>query len=151
MNGRVEPIYESKARLRDFLKTPCGCLCNTICVRVGVALHLKTFSSSGHLSINLRILFQLTPVGETIFKDIKAIDADAGVNGLVDYFVVPGNSQDLGSTNGVGKDRVSVADGYGFFAINSPHQGQVIVNRSIDYERTQRYLVTIVASVSIAW
>lgn len=84
-----------------------------------------------------------------VFKDIKAVDADAGVNGLIDYFVVPGNGKDLGSTNGVGKDRVNIEDGYGFFAINLPHQGLVTVNRSLDYEKTQRYLVTVVASVSL--
>ncbi|XP_065211081.1 cadherin-99C isoform X2 [Planococcus citri] len=89
---------------------------------------------------------ELTAPGEVVFRDIKAVDADAGVNGLVEYFVVPGNGAEIGSTNGVGKDRVNIADGYGFFAINLPHQGMVSVNRSLDYEKTQRYLVTIVAS-----
>lgn len=94
---------------------------------------------------------QLTPIGTTIFKNLKAVDADAGVNGMVEYFVVPGNEHHKNSAtdlNGVAKDRMKVADGYGYFAINFPHQGQVTVNRSLDYEKTQRYLVTIVASVS---
>lgn len=76
------------------------------------------------------------------------MDADAGVNGMVEYFIVPGHDNNFGTTNGFGKDRVNVADGYGYFAINLPHQGQVTVNRSLDYEKIQRYLVTIVASVS---
>ena len=78
------------------------------------------------------------------------MDADAGVNGLVEYFVVPGNGADFADTSsGVGKDRVNIADGYGYFAIDLPHQGLVSVNRSLDYEKIQRYLVTIVASVSL--
>ena len=76
------------------------------------------------------------------------MDADAGVNGMVEYFVVPGNGDNLGTTSGIGKDRINVVDGYGFFTIPLPHQGGVTVNRSLDYERIQRYLVTIVASVS---
>ncbi len=67
---------------------------------------------------------------------------------MVEYFIVPGNGRNLGISNDTGKDRINVADGYGYFAINLPHQGQVTVNRSLDYEKIQRYLVTIVASVS---
>ncbi|XP_039297705.1 cadherin-99C isoform X1 [Nilaparvata lugens] len=85
---------------------------------------------------------ELTPVGTTIFQGLRAVDADAGVNGLVEYRVAPGDGVGLG----VGSDRVNVADGAGFFSINLPHQGQVTVNRSLDYERTQRYLLTIVAT-----
>lgn len=92
--------------------------------------------------IILFLLFQLTPVGTTIFQDVHAEDDDAGVNGLVEYFVVPGKDLDLEEGD------KTVADGFGYFSINLPHQGQVTVNRSLDYERTQRYLVTIVASVS---
>lgn len=85
---------------------------------------------------------ELTPVGTTIFQGLRAVDADTGVNGLVDYTVVPGDGKGLG----LGADRVNVADGAGFFSINFPHQGQVTVNRSLDYERTQRYLLTVVAT-----
>ncbi|XP_075213856.1 cadherin 99C [Lycorma delicatula] len=85
---------------------------------------------------------ELTPVGTTVFQGLRAIDADAGVNGLVDYSVIPGDGKGLG----LGADRVNVADGAGFFSINFPHQGQVTVNRSLDYERTQRYLLTVVAT-----
>lgn len=90
---------------------------------------------------------QLTPVGTTIFQGVHAKDVDAGVNGLVEYFIVPGDGKGLGTDDGVGRNRINVADGVGYFSINLPHQGQVTVNRSLDFERTQRYLVTIVASV----
>lgn len=92
---------------------------------------------------------QLTPVGTTIYQGLRANDLDAGVNGLVEYSIVPGDGHGLGADQGVGRARVNVADGYGYFAINLPHQGQVTVNRSLDYERTQRYLVTVVATVSM--
>ena len=91
---------------------------------------------------------QLTPIGTTIFQGIQAKDADAGVNGLVEYFIVPGDGSRLGTDDGVGHNRVTVADGAEFFSINLPHQGQITVNKSLDYERTQRYLITVVASVS---
>lgn len=90
----------------------------------------------------------MTPVGTTIFQGLRANDLDAGVNGLVEYSIVRGDGKRLGTDAGVGRDRVNVADGAEFFAINLPHQGQVTVNRSLDYERTQRYLVTVVATVS---
>ncbi|KAG8256727.1 hypothetical protein J6590_063040 [Homalodisca vitripennis] len=89
---------------------------------------------------------KLTPVGTTIYQGLRANDLDAGVNGLVEYSIVPGDGRGLGTDQGVGRDRINVADGAGFFAINLPHQGQVTVNRSLDYEKTQRYLVTVVAT-----
>ncbi|KAH9631094.1 hypothetical protein HF086_000137 [Spodoptera exigua] len=82
----------------------------------------------------------LVPIGTTIFDGIKAVDLDAGVNGLSEYFIIPGDNKTLEAANAV--------DGYGSFAIPLPHQGQVTVNRSLDYERTQKYLVTILASVN---
>ncbi|XP_053595607.1 cadherin-99C isoform X1 [Microplitis demolitor] len=89
---------------------------------------------------------ELTPVGSTIFQNVVALDADAGVNGLVEYSISPGDGNGIGSNNAVGRDRITTADGYGYFSINLPHQGQVTVNRTLDFERTQRYLVTILAS-----
>ncbi|XP_058794818.1 cadherin-99C isoform X2 [Phymastichus coffea] len=89
---------------------------------------------------------ELTPVGSTIFKNVVATDADAGVNGLVEYSIAPGDGTGIGYSDGLGRDRVTTADGYGYFSINLPHQGQVTVNRTLDFERTQRYLVTILAS-----
>ncbi|XP_022127286.2 cadherin-99C [Pieris rapae] len=81
---------------------------------------------------------ELVPLGTTIYDKIRAVDIDAGVNGLSEYFIVPGDNNTVEAANAV--------DGYGYFAIPIPHQGQVTVNRSLDYERTQKYLVTIVAS-----
>lgn len=78
-----------------------------------------------------------------------AVDADAGVNGIVEYSIAPGDSSMIGGNEGVGRDRITTADGYGYFSIHLPHQGQVTVNRTLDYEKTQRYLVTILASVSL--
>ncbi|KAL0104590.1 hypothetical protein PUN28_017380 [Cardiocondyla obscurior] len=89
---------------------------------------------------------ELTPVGSTIFKSVDAIDADAGVNGIVEYSIAPGDGSRIGSNEGIGRNRITTVDGYGYFSINLPHQGQVTVNRTLDYERTQRYLVTILAS-----
>lgn len=64
---------------------------------------------------------QSTPVGTTIFRNIQAQDQDAGVNGLVEYFLVEG-SQNISVP-----DTLTAADGYGVFAISYPHQGQVSV------------------------
>ena len=49
-----------------------------------------------------------TPVNATIFTDLKAEDMDSGNNMQIEYTVVPGD----GSLN----------DGFGYFAINLPHQ-----------------------------
>ncbi|XP_054267666.1 cadherin-99C-like [Macrosteles quadrilineatus] len=89
---------------------------------------------------------ELTPVGTTVYQGLRANDLDAGVNGLVEYSIIPGDGRGVGTDQGVGRSRVTVADGYGYFAINLPHQGQVTVNRSLDYEKTQRYLLTVVAT-----
>lgn len=95
-------------------------------------------------------ILQLTPIGTTIFQNILAKDKDSGLNGLVEYSIIEGNGYDTKYDYDVGGGRIQSADGYGFFAINLPHQGQVTVNRTLDYEKTQRYYVTIVASVSIS-
>lgn len=89
---------------------------------------------------------ELTPVGTTIFQFIHAKDKDAGVNGLVEYSIIP-LKDNIGSEYDVGNSRITSADGYGFFAINLPHQGQVTVNRTLDYEKTQRYYLNILATV----
>ncbi|XP_001357648.2 cadherin-99C [Drosophila pseudoobscura] len=81
-----------------------------------------------------------TPVGTTIFRNIQALDKDAGVNGLVEYFIA---EQSINATE---DEKLTSADGYGTFAISFPHQGQVTVSKILDYEKVQRYFVTIVAS-----
>ncbi|XP_053661201.1 cadherin-99C [Anopheles marshallii] len=83
-----------------------------------------------------------TPVGTTIFRSIQATDKDAGINGLVEYFIVEG-SQNISD---ISPNTLTAADGFGVFAIAYPHQGQVTVVKTLDYERTQRYYLTIVAS-----
>ena len=49
-----------------------------------------------------------TPVNATVFTNLKAEDMDSGNNMQIEYSVVPGD----GSLN----------DGFGYFAINLPHQ-----------------------------
>ncbi|XP_063882361.1 LOW QUALITY PROTEIN: cadherin-99C-like [Scylla paramamosain] len=77
---------------------------------------------------------ELTPVGTTIFKDVHADDLDSGVNGQVYYSIIPGD------------ERGDATDGYGIFSITLPHQGLVTVNRSLDFERSPVYRVTILAT-----
>ena len=60
----------------------------------------------------------------------------AGVNGQVYYSIIPGDGQG------------DATDGYGIFSITLPHQGLVTVNRSLDFERSPVYHVTILATVS---
>lgn len=64
-------------------------------------------------------LSQSTPLGSTVYRNIQALDKDAGVNGLVEYFIVKGD------TNTTEDEKLTSADGYGTFAISFPHQGQV--------------------------
>ncbi|KAH8268497.1 hypothetical protein KR026_007890 [Drosophila bipectinata] len=80
-----------------------------------------------------------TPVGTTIFRNIQALDKDAGVNGLVEYFIAEGH------VNATDEEKFS-ADGYGTFSISFPHQGQVTVAKTLDYEKIHRYYLTIIAS-----
>lgn len=71
---------------------------------------------------SLPFSLQSTPVGTTIFKNVLAQDKDAGVNGLVEYFVVEGSQQNISD---ISPNTLTAADGYGVFAIAYPHQGQV--------------------------
>ena len=64
---------------------------------------------------------QSTPIGTTIFRNINAVDKDAGVNGLVEYFLVEGSK----NISEITPDTLTASDGYGVFAISYPHQGQV--------------------------
>lgn len=67
---------------------------------------------------------QSTPIGTTIFRNILAQDKDAGVNGLVEYFLVEGSA----NNSEIKTDKLTAADGFGTFAIAYPHQGQVLKN-----------------------
>lgn len=82
-----------------------------------------------------------TAVGTTVFRGIQAHDIDAGVNGLVEYFIVESQNETLAED-----EKMRSTDGYGTFAIAFPHQGQVTVVKTLDYERIQRYYLTIIAS-----
>ncbi|KAF8774708.1 Cadherin-99C like protein [Argiope bruennichi] len=75
---------------------------------------------------------ELTPIGTTVFRDLSATDADSDSNGLVEYSTSPGDSTER--------------DGYPFFSIDLPHQGLVTVRKTLDYERTDVYYLTILAT-----
>ena len=64
-----------------------------------------------------------------MLSNISAKDADAGINALVEYRIVSGPDAD------------------GVFAFQSPHQPILTLRKALDYERTQRYVVAVVASV----
>ncbi|GFS86233.1 cadherin-99C, partial [Nephila pilipes] len=53
-------------------------------------------------------------------------------NGLVEYSTTPGDSTEK--------------DGYPYFSINLPHQGLVTVQRTLDYERSNIYYLTVLAT-----
>ncbi|XP_017486667.1 PREDICTED: protocadherin Fat 4-like, partial [Rhagoletis zephyria] len=104
------------------------------------SVSLYLFVNPFRFYILLVCSLQSTPVGTTIFRHIQALDKDAGVNGLVEYFIVEGN------TNTTEDEKMTIADGYGIFVISFPHQGQVTIAKTLDYEKVQRYYLTIVAS-----
>jgi hypothetical protein len=96
-------------------------------------------------------------VGGIVIQDIEAKDADAGINALVEYKVVP-NAQRMRSgtsTNASLFDNPTTTttttldsfDGFGMFEFPSAHLPVLTLRQSVDYESVRRYLVTIVASV----
>lgn len=87
-------------------------------------LHTQTVNSCFEIFFItfFNFFLQSTPVGTTIFRNIQAQDMDAGVNGLVEYFLVEG-TQNISAP-----DTLTASDGYGVFAISYPHQGQVSVD-----------------------
>lgn len=78
-----------------------------------------------------------------MFTDLSAKDIDAGVNGLVEYNIIEGTN------NFASEVTLTASDGYGTFEILFPHQGQITLAKGLDYERVQKYYVTVVASVSL--
>ncbi|GFU49959.1 cadherin-99C [Trichonephila clavipes] len=88
---------------------------------------------------------ELTPIGTTIFRDLSTIDADSDSNGLVEYSTAPGDSTEIKIDDPASEVPVQ-KDGYPFFSINLPHQGLVTVQRTLDYERSNIYYLTILAT-----
>lgn len=94
-------------------------------------------------------------MGGIVIQDIEAKDADAGINALVEYKVVP-NAQKMrsGSTTNTSLFDTTTAtatdsfDGFGMFEFPAAHIPVLTLRQSVDYESVRRYLVTIVASVS---
>lgn len=75
------------------------------------------------------------PVGGVVFRDVVAAkDADAGINALVEYKVVP--------------NRNFNDDGFGTFEFKLPNQPVLTLAKQLDFETVSRYTVTVVASVS---
>lgn len=81
-----------------------------------------------------------TPIDTTVFNSLLAEDIDAGVNGLVEYFIIEGTK------NYTSEVTLTASDGFGTFEIVFPHQGQITLAKSLDYERIQKYYLTVVAS-----
>jgi hypothetical protein len=97
------------------------------------------------------IVAQDLPVGGIVIRDIEAKDADAGINALVEYKVVP-NSQRMRSGGNVSlfnetNPALDAFDGFGMFEFPAAHIPVMTLRQPIDYESVRRYLVTIVASV----
>ena len=100
-------------------------------------------------------------MGGIVIQDIEAKDADAGINALVEYKVVPINAQKMrsGSTNAslfnttttttTAAATDSISDGFGMFEFPAAHIPVLTLRQSVDYESVRRYFVTIVASVSV--
>ena len=82
-------------------------------------------------------------MGTSVFQ-AQASDLDTGVNGMVEYSVVPSGA-DVATMAQESSGRV--ADGFGWFSVKLPHQGHIVVNRTLNYERTTKYFVTLQATV----
>lgn len=60
---------------------------------------------------------------------------------MVEYFIVEGTN------NYTSEVTLTANDGYGTFSIPFPHRGQITLAKSLDYERIQKYYLTVIASV----
>lgn len=83
---------------------------------------------------------QLTPVGTSV-ATVKTVDADTGVNALVEYSVIPGNVPEEELQKG------RVGDGIKHFKMKSSNSGEVVLQSGLDFEKVQKYFVTIQATV----
>ena len=90
------------------------------------------------------------PIGSVVFPEglLEAKDADAGINALVEYKVVPSSFSHPSAHSGGGGGGGANDDGYGTFHFASPHQPIVTLVKPLDYESVRRYTLTVVASVS---
>ncbi|XP_026810458.1 cadherin-99C isoform X2 [Rhopalosiphum maidis] len=82
---------------------------------------------------------ELTTVGASVAA-VKTVDADTGVNALVEYLVIPGNVPE----EELQKGRVS--DGVKHFKMKSSNSGEIILQKGLDFEKVQKYFVTIQAT-----
>lgn len=90
------------------------------------------------------------PIGGIIIRDLEAQDADAGINALVEYQVVPSLKPPTKSPTPTSLfDTVDAVeeDGFGVFEFAASHVPVLTLRKALDYESVRRYLVTIVASV----
>jgi protocadherin-15 len=88
------------------------------------------------------VCIQLTTVGTSVAA-VKTVDADTGVNALVEYLVIPGNVPE----EELQKGRVS--DGVKHFKMKSSNSGEIILQKGLDFEKVQKYFVTIQATVRV--
>lgn len=58
----------------------------------------------------------------------------------MEYFIIEGNQ------NYTSEVTLTANDGFGTFSIPFPHQGQITLAKSLDYERVQKYYLTVIAS-----
>ena len=88
------------------------------------------------------------PIGGVVFRDLEAKDADAGINALVEYKVVPETRRGLATTTKTSlfEDPEDV-DGFGVFEFSNAQSPVLTLRQPVDYESVRRYVVTIVASV----
>lgn len=87
---------------------------------------------------------QLTPVGTSV-ASVKTVDADTGVNALVEYLVIPGNVPEEELKKG------RVGDGVKHFKMKSSNSGEIILQKGLDFEKVQKYFVTIQAMVRLKY
>ena len=79
-----------------------------------------------------------------IFDKLSAIDPDSNVNGQIEYRIL--DDDENGEPN-FEYDENGIAEAP-FFSIDLPHQGLITIARPLDYEKQQKHVLRIIASVS---
>lgn len=74
---------------------------------------------------------------------VKTADADTGINALVEYLVIPGNVPEEELQKG------RVGDGVKHFKMKSSNSGEITLQKGLDFEKVQKYFVTIQATVRL--